>query len=354
MSDKESLLSAPSFPEWTKKVDLSEEIVLRRERRLRGKASAYPRNNPIASDIDPDSCLRRQVLEIVAWQDKPLSDDPWLQGLFEAGREAETQAVRWLMEDGFNVMHQQVPFELKHRQTGQLCLRGNIDGAIEWEGKKPKFEVKLVPPWDLDKITSIEDLLQDRWKKRYVAQMQAYLIGHGEEQGLFIFLNGRGGLRTIPVDLDYELAERVWQFAEKIVDAVRIYKEYDTIYDRGPYLPDFTEDQDQCESCAFFGRTCNPEIKNVGALALESGELELLLSEREQLAEQGKRYKKLDEAVKKHLKKLQEEMGPNPRRLIVGAFTVEWGKRHYHKKVIEPEVKPAYDVWVPKIKYVGA
>jgi len=326
------------------RTDLCTEIISRREERLKRRGSkAYARNNPIASDIDPDSCLRRQVLEIVAWQDKPLLDDPWLQGLFEAGNENENLVVQHLLNIGFKVIHQQVPFELKHRETGQLCLRGNIDGAIEWGGARPKFEVKLVSAWDLKKIYSIDDLLNDFWKKRYVAQMQAYLIGHAEETGLFILTNGRGEWKTLPVELDYEFAERIWSFAESIVEAVEINKGHD---DRE--LPAHTEDQEQCEKCAFFGRTCNPEIKNKGAMSIQSGELEDLLAEREKVLEQGKQYDKLDKAVKKKLKEMNSQD-----RMIIGAWTVEWKPRNYRQKTVEPEVIPAHTVWVPKIEYVG-
>lgn len=340
------------------KTDLCEEIVARREKRLRTSADYYARNNPIASDIDPDSCLRRQVLEIVAWQDKPLLDDPWLRGMFEQGTKLESQAKQWLEEDGFEVVHGQVPFQLTHRKTGQKCLSGKQDFAIIWEGVKTTIEHKLVPQHLYDSINSPDDFAEQYWQRKYPAQMQSYLIGSGDAKGIFLITDGRGQWKPIPTELDYEYAERIWSFAESIIEHVNDWQYYDSVRAETPLgkagnLPLFTADQEQCEKCAFFGRTCNPELTNKGALALQSGELEALLAEREKVAAEGKAYKKFDEAVKKKLKALREDMGDDPRRLIVGAWTVDWGKRNFRQKTIEPEVVPAHHTWVPKIKWVG-
>lgn len=341
--------------------DLCAEITLRRERRLKADASAYQRNNPIASDADPDSCLRRQVLEIVAWQDKPILDDPWLMGLFAQGKKLEDQCKAWLLEDGFEVIHGQVPFELRHRKTGQKCMSGKQDFAIRWGDDVVTVEHKMVPQFAYENINSVDDFAQHEWMKKYPAQMQSYLIGSGDPKGMFMITDGRGQWKSFPVALDYDFAERVWSFAESVIDAVQDYTHSQPgLYDGKAInleklhtLPPYTTDQDQCEKCNFFGRTCNPEIKNVGAMALQSGELEQLLAEREKVMAAGKEYNKLDKKVKDHLKKLREDMGDDPQRLVVGAWTVEWTKRQYKEKTIEPEVKPAYHTWSPKIKWVG-
>jgi hypothetical protein len=330
-------------------LDLGAEITLRRERRLKADASAYQRNNPIASDADPDSCLRRQVLEIVAWQDKPLIDDPWLLGLFAQGKKLEDQCKMWLLEDGFEVVHGQVPFELAHRKTGQKCMSGKQDFAIKWGDDVVTVEHKMVPQFAYDNINSVDDFAQHGWMKKYPAQMQSYLIGTGDPRGLFMVTDGRGQWKSFPVELDYDYAERIWRRAEEVVEWVSRAAATER-----SELPPVTTDQDQCEKCAFFGRTCNPEITNLGALALQSGELERLLAEREKVMAAGKEYNKMDTAVKKKLKAIQEDMGDNPRRLVVGAWTVEWGKRQYKQKTIEPEVRMAYHTWSPKIKWVGA
>src|SRR5436189_236143 len=81
------VVTAPAPP-----ADLLIEIGRRREARLTSKSKAYPRTHPIASDVDPESCLRRQVLEVVAWEDKPLFEAKTM-ARFEVGTIWENEAV---------------------------------------------------------------------------------------------------------------------------------------------------------------------------------------------------------------------------------------------------------------------
>ena len=75
------------------------------------------------SDVDPESCLRRQVLEVVAWEDKPLFEAHTM-ARFEVGNLHETQAVINLKQDGFEVIAEQTPFQLNDRKTNVPALRG--------------------------------------------------------------------------------------------------------------------------------------------------------------------------------------------------------------------------------------
>lgn len=299
--------------------DLVDEIVLRRARRLKLRAKQYERKNPIASDIDPDSCLRRQVLEIVAWEDKPLLDNPSLQAMFEAGDWLENRCKLWLIEDGFDVIEGQTRFELKHRRTGEICLSGKTDFAIQWGVYKPRVEHKMVSPFIFNQIQEAGDFDQKKfpWMRKYPAQLQSYLIGQNEPWGLFMITDGRGDWRAIRVELDYEFAERIWSFAETIVEWVDVFRADES-------LPDFTKDQDQCARCPFKGRTCNPPEINDAPQILASGELEILLSRRDELKEDGKEYEKLDKAVKKSLKELRPNNG---KKLVVGDFVIEYAKQ---------------------------
>ena len=49
--------------------DVVGDIQRRRSARFDQDEEPYQRKNPIASDIDPDSCKRRQVLAIVKWNE---------------------------------------------------------------------------------------------------------------------------------------------------------------------------------------------------------------------------------------------------------------------------------------------
>ena len=49
--------------------DLVREIEQRRQQALERKASPYPRNQPVASDLGP--CDRELVYQITNWKDRP-------------------------------------------------------------------------------------------------------------------------------------------------------------------------------------------------------------------------------------------------------------------------------------------
>lgn len=293
--------------------DLLIEIVRRRDERLAGQAKAYARTIPIASDADPDSCARRQVLEIVAWQDKPVPDAE-RQKRFEAGNRAEDDIVIDLKRDGFGVVQEQVPFELKHRKTGEPCLRGKIDGKLLWDSETVPFEVKSAHPNVYSAINSTADFERFWWMRgKYPAQLHSYLVGHGHPWGFWLLTDCLGNWKPFRADLDYALAERIWAFAESIVDDVRVYRGDGT-------LPGYTSDLTQCAHCDFFGRTCQPNIIEQGALMLEDPELEALIARWFELRDPRSEYEGLDKRVKETLKKALP-LRPEARGLV-GRFVV--------------------------------
>lgn len=301
------------FPPEPPSDDLLTEILRRRTERLAGQSKAYARTIPIASDVDPDSCARRQVLEIVAWQDKPVPEAD-RQARFEAGNRAEEDIIIDLKRDGFRVVQEQVPFELKHRQTGEPCLRGKIDGKIQWNGQMVPFEIKSANPLVFQRITTVADFEHFWWMRgKYPSQLQGYLVGHGHEWGFWILTDCLGNWKPLRADLDYALAERIWAFAESIVDGVRTYRADGT-------LPGYTADVTQCAHCDFFGRTCNPDTIEQGARMLADPELEAQLARWCELREPHREYDAIDKRVKGALK---QALPDSPEaRAIVGRFAV--------------------------------
>ncbi len=292
--------------------DLLEAIQRRRAERFAQKTRAYARSVPIASDIDPESCLRRQVLEIVAWQDKPLPD-PERQARFEAGNRAEDAIVIDLKTDGFRVIAEQVPFELKHRQTGEVALRGKIDGKVEWRREQVPFEIKSAHPNTFSSIATAEDFSRFWWMRKYPSQLHAYLIGHGASWGFWILTDCLGNWKLLRTDLDYSLAERIWAFAESIVDAVRAYRDEKA-------LPGPTADVAQCAHCEHYRRTCQPDIIEQGAAMLADPELEAEVARWQELRDAHREYDGLDRRVKAALK---TALPDRPLALaIVGRFAV--------------------------------
>lgn len=293
--------------------DLLEEIVKRRTERLAGMAKAYARSVPIASDADPDSCRRRQVLEIVKWEDKPLGEAD-RQARFEAGVRAEEDVIIDLKRDGFRVEQEQVPFELKHRKTGEPVLRGKIDGKVRWASESVPFEVKSMNPVVFGRIETAADFERFWWTKgRYPSQLHSYLVGHGHEWGFWILTDCLGHWKPIRADLDYGLAERIWTFAETVVDGVKAYRADGS-------LPDFTRDPTQCAHCDFYGRTCNPPLVELGARLLEDPELQADLERWTVLREPHREYESLDKRVKGSIKKA---LTTSPAaRAIAGRFAI--------------------------------
>lgn len=275
--------------------DLLEAIRQRRAERFAQQSQAYARSVPIASDIDPASCLRRQVLEVVAWSDKRLPD-PSRQARFDAGNRAEDAIVIDLKRDGFRVVAEQVPFELKHRKTGEVALRGKIDGKIEWRREAVPFEIKSAHPNIFEAINSVEDFERFWWTKgKYPAQLHSYLVGHNHPWGFWILTDCLGNLKLLRAELDYSLAERIWAFAEAIVDGIRAYRESQT-------LPPPTSDVAQCAHCDFYRRTCQPDIVEQGAAMLADPELEAAVARWFELRPAHREYEGVDRRVKSALR----------------------------------------------------
>lgn len=322
------MLATPSVAAAPAPVDLLAEIGRRREARLTSRSKAYPRTHPIASDVDPESCLRRQVLEVVAWEDKPLFGAKTM-ARFEVGTIWENEAVINLKRDGFEVVAEQTAFQLNDRKTGVPVLRGRIDGKIRWEGKEVPFEVKSMNPNVYARIETLEDLMRWWWTKKYPSQLMAYLIGHGHEWGFFYLTDCLGNWKAIRVDLDYANAEAIWSYGEAIVAAIAEYRASAT-------LPAYSSDPTECQRCSFFGRKCQPDIVEQGAVFLDDPDLQADLDRWNALKDLAKEFKGLDEGIKKRIKAANVERG------IAGNYAVT--VTSHHKK--EYTVKAHDERWV--------
>jgi hypothetical protein len=271
--------------------DLLSTVQTRLAERFESMVRLSPRNQPYASDADPDSCLRRQVLEITHWSDKnPIPADR--QGRLEAGIEAENKAIRLLKEIQLEVVKEQMPFELKHRRTGAPCLRGRVDGFLRWEGEEIPLEVKSLHPHVFSRIDSIADLQRFWWTQRYTFQLQAYMIGYGQPLALLLLTNLLGEWKILVIALDYDVAERIWAFAEGTLDAVDAYRS------SGGTLPPYAKDPTECARCPFLGRTCNPPIQELGATLLDDPELLADLERWHETREVAKEHEGIDKRVK--------------------------------------------------------
>lgn len=253
--------------------DLIANIEQERGRALRAEITPGGRTQPIASDIDPDSCLRRQVFELTESARK-LPITPELKARFDVGILWERRILADLHNLGFDVVEGQTRFELKGR-SGRVVLSGKIDGKLAWPPRsstdpagrvlarvKFPFEIKSMHPSIFGRYRTAADLMESPFHRRYVYQLQAYMLGHGVDEGLFIITNCLGAWRLVPVKLDLDLAEQLLGFAERILEAAEAYR---FIKDAGNIegtawskATGFAADTDECSRCGFLGTVCEP------------------------------------------------------------------------------------------------
>lgn len=319
--------------------ELAAAILAKREQHLIDERTAYQRSNPIASDIDPQGCLRRQVYEVTDWQVKPAFD-AWVLARFAAGNAEERRAVNELREIGYDISLQQMPFELKTRD-GRTALRGRIDGMLDvtLEGVRQQvpLEVKSMNPNVWARIDSAIDLEKFWWTRKYAHQLQAYLIGNNLEAGLFLLSDCLGHWKLLPVGLDLDAAERIWSYAESIIAALDAQKATGA-------LPAYTDDREQCGRCPFFGRVCQPPLVNAGATTIEDEDLESQLARWFDLKPFAKEYEALDKSVKSTLKDNGAPLA------VCGEFAIEIVEQNVKA---EKAPRAAYTKKVVKIDRMG-
>jgi hypothetical protein len=301
-------------------LDTPEEIgaalTARKQTFFRAQGDGWARTQPVASDADPSSCVRRQVLEVVAWKEREPFDEHARERM-DAGQRIERSAVRLLQDMGFEVLEAQSPLELRHRKTGAKVLGGKIDGVLLYETYRIVLEIKLMAPWMLDRVNTWQDLLSvGWWTPKYVYQGQAYMLGKDLERLVFLFTDGKRW-KFIGMTLDLEMAELVWGFAEHVVDKIAEYRRDEPLGKKS--LPDFTKDVAQCGRCPFFRRACNPEITTEHAGFISDPALEEDMARWYELKPGKREYDSIDRRIKPRLREGQ-------RLKLVGDFMVEVAK----------------------------
>lgn len=281
---------------------LALDIELRRKADLESKIKVFPRNQPILSDIG--DCDRQIVYGVTNWQDRePFPVD--VQARLEAGKTIEKDVIRELTGLGYTIILEQMPVEIRGRDGG-LLARGKIDGMIVYHGQKIPFEVKSMQPHVYDRISKAEDMLRKPYMRKYLRQLWSYLYGHGLEHGLFILSNGLGGVKAIPLDLDYGECESILQRLERVDKHLKAK----TLPDRIDYNADI------CDHCAF-AKVCLPDVMRKEADVLADESLIAMLERREEIKVVAKEYDEIDESIKKTIKSSDIKRG------IAGGFVID-------------------------------
>lgn len=307
--------------------DLIDTLIQKREESLRSKISRYPRERFIASDIG--ECDRQMVYGITNWQDKQLHNE-YVQALFNSGNNAERQVLQELMEDGFSVVQQQTPCEIKNR-AGETICRGKIDGKIVFDGKQYPFEIKSMNANNFAQIKSLEDFEKKPHLRRYLNQMQIYLYVNNAEEGLFILTDLQGHYKYVPVYLDFGMAEWLLQRLERNWEHVK-----------QKTLPEKIEYKENiCGRCAF-AHICLPDIINTGADFVDNEILEQRLERREELKEAVEEYKYIDDLIKDifRFREIPDSIIGSKFRILAQKQT----RRSIDTKSLPEEIKKQFEV----------
>ncbi len=293
---------------------LVQEIFKRRSEILKPKPQQRP-NSLYASRI-PD-CERQGVYEFTHYKDKaPFSWE--LLALFQSGNVNEAAYKAQLRELGLDLVEDGAPLSDDMRR--KYNLGGYLDTRIKWEGARIVVEMKLTNQNMFNSLDGISgdiiktgDITQAQIERgiasmkrviffrKYLRQMTVYLLGTGEEVGMFAFTDGRGAWKFVIVPLDYEEAERILGIAERI----KTHVDSGTQPDRIPY------DHEICGRCPFLA-TCIPDIANVPSLKIEGNEvLAGLLEERDSKLEKWSDVEKINKKIKSFFENVKG-----------GAFTV--------------------------------
>jgi len=305
--------------------ELCQQIADRRAEALAHRVSAYPRQNPIASDLGP--CQREMVLAMTHWQERPLPPAD-LKARFERGNLIEDAILRELSDLGFTVRVERSPFEVKDAQ-GRVVLRGKIDGFVSVERETFPMEVKSLNPNVYNRVETVEDFDKFGFMAKYPRQLQSYLYANNLPEGFFLLDDCLGHWKLLPVALDWSALDAIIRHCEGAV----AHREAGT-------LPDYHPDPAVCKRCWAYGRVCTPPMEFHGLQILTDPDFEADLNRRGELAEAAKEHEALDKRIKA---RVQGQTG-----LVVGDWLIQgrWVDKKGH------EVKPSR-YWQSKIERGG-
>ena len=290
---------------------------------LRGERKGYAQNANYASQCG-NPCKRALVYNRLNWKDKELPDEKTLL-VFREGNIHEEGVLRLLQDSGFKVTEQQRPFEIE-----KLNLRGRIDCLLDGI----PCEIKSMNQNTFDKINSYDDLANSdkAYLRGYTAQIMVYLLMANKEYGILLLkCRNTGRLKQIDVQLDYDVAEGIWQKLLEVENFVQ-KKEY----------PERIEDKSSCRYCPFKS-LCLPNEGWDQVQIMSEPEMLLLLEKREALKPMAGEYKKIDEKIKDSIPEEAAEY-------LYGRFCVS--KKGYKTTVYNypPEVKTKYAEKIERFK----
>lgn len=266
------------------------------------KIKVYPVRNLRASNLG-HPCERYLFLLIKHW-DEVKPHDVGLQNIFDLGNTLEEHTIKNIKEAGFEVI---TPTRRSWRETVKGgVITGREDIRIKDEkGELLPVEIKGLSPIEYAKLNSVNDFLNSKrpYIQGYPAQLFVYMLHFGKDKGFFALTNKlTGETKFIDVPLDYELADKYLNKAERIYEALK-----------ADIAPDACEDISVCESCSL-AHICG-ECRRVPTDIELDDELDELINRKQELAAAKKEYETVDKQIK-------EKVGERE-KVITGLYLIE-------------------------------
>jgi hypothetical protein len=285
-----------------------------------------------------DPCERYLYHSVVDWeQAKPI--EPRVQGLFMLGSHLEALAAKFLEKTGWKVVPQLDTYVWKEKHISGAADRFISRGEIQ----KIPVEIKFLMNLDVSTWQEMIDADQ-RWVRRYPAQLLTYMLLRGTMLGLFL---NCGKLDADPTHIWFDLENDVdlLNYAESVLQkAERVWK---AIEAKTP-CPRIDPGEGICLRCDFFLPCSPPVYFGETANILDNSRLVKILDRMEEIREPNSEFERLAKEKKEVLEGISNAIaGPyiiEGKKVRRKGFTVEestyW--RHDIKKVDLSEKKDVF------------
>ncbi len=333
-------------------MNLTEEFARRREERLRKKWNLWQPRNPNPSDLT--DCPRRyQVMRVLCWESRPLPDLDGMEAM-EDGEIAEGTVIRQMQDEGWDIVQQQGPFEIRQPLGNggiqQVILTGKIDGKIRLsKAHLVPFEVKNTSDWTFGKLETEQDLQDSPWTRKWWRQVEVYCLGENSERAVLIVAH-RGKRKLIEVELDYEKTEQILADCVWAVDTIQKLRTWETPpddVDRAlleTYGEGYPDDFNICRICWCRDVCCFPPQPDTSRAQVRN-DLEPLIERYLEAKPHASEYEKLRKEIK-----VQTEGFP---QTVAGAYVID-GEVKIRRMSAKP-ARGAYvsESWAFEVRKVG-
>ncbi len=291
----------------------------------------YPANTNRASIIG-HPCLRYLYYCRVKWQEK-LPPDIAILRAYEGGKDGERIVIERLKKMGYVIVREQEPAVWSKYQ-----LSGTIDGILKEGEKQHVIEVKNMSTNNYNRLNCPEDFRKEYYLAMYIAQVQVYMILLELESAYMILRNkNNDDMKSIAIPLDYDYAEKLLRKSEIINEHIANNTE-----------PSRTEDE-YCSECGFF-HVCKPSIVQKQAVVDFAGELDSLLSRKENLKKQIVPYQEELEKIQEKIDLLLESaLAKGIEKIVTENFLMQ-----AKKIIVRERMVPGYSYWKWNTKILGA